>query len=110
MLALARKIVSGEEDTGTVESVFAEAQQVAADAEALLVDEGWHAPGPVATDAVAVGAGTDDGRDDAGEAQRTLCSWAEWPGNRQNRSPGVGMKLRRSRCSSGRWSRSGKGN
>ncbi len=45
MLALARKIVSGEEDTGTVESVFAEAQLVAADAEALLVDEGWHAAG-----------------------------------------------------------------
>ena len=78
MLALARKIVSGEEDTGTVESVFAEALLVAVDAEALLVDEGWHAPGPVATDAVAVGAGTDDGRDDAGEAQRTLCSWAEF--------------------------------
>ena len=78
MLALARRIVGGEEDAGTVESVFAEAQQVAADAEALLVDEGWHAPEPVATDAVAVGAGTDDSRDDAGEAQRTLCSWAEF--------------------------------
>ena len=43
MLALARKIVGGEEDTGTVESVFAEVQQVAAEAEALLVDDGWKA-------------------------------------------------------------------
>ena len=41
MLALARKIVSGEEDADSVESVFAEAQQVAADAEALLVDTEW---------------------------------------------------------------------
>ena len=36
MLALARKIVAGEEDADSVESVFAQAQQVAADAEALL--------------------------------------------------------------------------
>ena len=32
MLALARKIVAGEEDSDSVESVFAQAQQVAADA------------------------------------------------------------------------------
>ena len=46
MLALARKIVAseaGEEDADPVESVFAQTQQVAADAEALLVDDGWHA-------------------------------------------------------------------
>ena len=46
MLALARKIVAGEEDAGSIESVFKEARQVAAEAEALLVDEGWHAPEP----------------------------------------------------------------
>ena len=40
MLALARKIVAGEEDADSVESVFAQAQQVAAEAEALLVDDG----------------------------------------------------------------------
>ena len=40
MLALARKIVAEEEDADSVELVFAQAQQVAADAEALLVDEG----------------------------------------------------------------------
>ena len=41
MLALARKLVSGEEDAESVESVFAKAQRVAADAEALLVDDDW---------------------------------------------------------------------
>ena len=47
MLALARKIVAGEEDADSVESVFAQAQQVAADAEALLVDADWAAPEPL---------------------------------------------------------------
>ena len=40
LIALARKIVAGEEDAGSVESVFEQARQVAAEAEALLVDEG----------------------------------------------------------------------
>ena len=39
MLALARKPVSGAEDPDSVESIFARAQWVAADAEALLVDD-----------------------------------------------------------------------
>ena len=38
MLALARKIVAGEDDVGSVESVFVQAQQIAAEVEALLVD------------------------------------------------------------------------
>ena len=54
MLAPARKIVEGEEDADSVELVFAQAQQVAADAEALLVDEGWAAPEPVPVEAVGV--------------------------------------------------------
>ena len=78
MLALARKIVAGEEDANSVESVFAQAQQVAAEAEALLVDEGWRVPEPVMAQVVAVGAAADDSRDDAREAQRTLFSWAEF--------------------------------
>ena len=42
MLALARKLVAGDEDDSeSVESIFAQAQQVAADAEALLVDDSW---------------------------------------------------------------------
>ena len=71
MLALARKIVAGEEDAGSVESVFAQAQQVAAEAEALLVDGGWAAPEPVAVE-------IDGGRGDAPEPQRSLFSWAEF--------------------------------
>ena len=39
MLTLARKVVAGEDDAGSVESVFAQAQQVAAEAEAVLVDD-----------------------------------------------------------------------
>lgn len=43
MLALARKLVSGDEEdeSDSVESAFAQAQQVAADAESLLVDASW---------------------------------------------------------------------
>ena len=43
MLALARKLVAGEEDSDAeaVEDIFAQAQQVAADAESLLVDDSW---------------------------------------------------------------------
>ncbi len=82
MLALARKIVAGEEDDGSVESVFAQAQQVAAEAEALLVDAEWAAPEPVAVEAVTVpaGADADEPNDDAGERQRSLFSWAEFMG------------------------------
>ncbi len=44
MMALARKIVSGEEDDGeaeTVEEVFAQARNAESTAEELLVDDGW---------------------------------------------------------------------
>ena len=44
MMALARKIVSGDEegnDDGTVEEVFAQARNAEAAAEELLVDDGW---------------------------------------------------------------------
>ena len=80
MLALARQIVAGEEDAGSVESVFAQAQQVAAEAEALLVDAEWHAPDPepVAAGPGAVGAGTDDLLREDGAPQRSLFSWAEF--------------------------------
>ena len=80
MLALARKIVAGEEDAGSVESVFEQARQVAAEAEALLVDEGWRAPEPVVVEAesVAVVATGDDSHEEAPEPQRTLFSWAEF--------------------------------
>ena len=42
MMALARKIVSGdEEDTETMEEVFAQARDAESEAEELLVDDGW---------------------------------------------------------------------
>ncbi len=86
MLALARRIVAGEEGADSVESVFAQAQQVAAEAEALLVDAGWHARELGATGAVTAGASTES----AGEPQRTLFSWAEFlaeePVNPRHRS------------------------
>ena len=78
MLALARKIVAGEEEGGSVESVFEQAQQVAAEAEALLVDDGWREPEPKA---VAAALGDDGTRQDvylAPEQQRSLFSWAEF--------------------------------
>ena len=74
MLALARQIVAGEEDAGSVESVFAQAQQVAAEAEALLVDAEWAAPEPEPVAAEIVTAG----QDEADESQRSLFSWAEF--------------------------------
>ena len=44
MMALARRIVSGEEDGAeTVEEVFAQAQDAVSEAEELLVDEDWRA-------------------------------------------------------------------
>ena len=48
MLALARKLVAGEEDSdaAAVEDIFAQAQQVAADAESLLVDDSWRPAKP----------------------------------------------------------------
>ncbi len=48
MLALARKLVAGDEDSDAeaVEDIFAQAQQVAADAESLLVDDSWRPTKP----------------------------------------------------------------
>ena len=83
MLALARKIVSGEEeDAATVESVFVEEQQVAAEAEALLVDDGWKLVN-VEPEAVAVHANGNEsnghGSNGIGQSvERTLFSWAEF--------------------------------
>jgi len=85
MLALARKIVNGDEDEAeTVESVFAAARNAESDAEEYLVDDGWHVPElePVVFDTSCSGAASEElvtvssGIDD--EAQQTLFSWAEF--------------------------------
>ena len=90
MLALARKIVAGDEDAGSVESVFEQARQVAAEAEALLVDEGWHAPQPAVVEAEAIGvaAEADESHDQAPERQRSLFSWAEFMADAETQPPG----------------------
>ena len=71
MLALARKIVNGDEDEAeTVEAVFAAARDAETEAEEYLVDDGWGAPeaGPetVAVDGTATGIEPvlDNGRND----------------------------------------------
>ncbi len=94
MLALARKIVAGEEEDGSVESVFEQARQVAAEAEALLVDEGWHAPEPAVVEAelVAVGVAADDLPEEDGAPQRTLFSWAEFMAGEQDEPPKRGRR------------------
>ena len=92
MLALARKIVNGEEEEEgeSVEEAFAQARDAEAVSEELLVDEEWHAvevePEPVLVGAHRNGTGiavetlASNGHD--GEAvepeQRSLFSWAEF--------------------------------
>ena len=89
MMALARKIVSGDEeedaDAESVEEVFAQARDAEASAEEYLVDDGWkpvevepeavevngngHAPAPV---------NGNGHSDEAPEPQQSLFSWAEF--------------------------------
>ena len=97
MMALARKIVSGEEqEPETVEEVFAQAQETEIEAEELLVDEEWRpaevngnghstngnghqeALGPT-VELVAVNGHNGNGQlDENAEPQRSLFSWAEF--------------------------------
>ncbi len=99
MLALARKIVSrDEEDAGErVEEVFAQARGAEASAEEYLVDDAWKAvelePGPeVVVEAhrnEVCGTRADAGlvmdNSEAVEAQRSLFSWTEFLAGEQGR-------------------------
>ena len=102
MMALARKIVNGEErdEAETVEAVFAQARDAEASAEEYLVDDGWKAVEPSVElvlgnghAAVPVNGndanGTGDGHravpvngnghlDEAPKPQQSLFSWAEF--------------------------------
>ena len=105
MMALARKIVSGEEEdeAETVEEVFAQARNAEATAEELLVDDGWKAVevepetfgvngnghhdlfgiGPTVDLAPVNGHAPTNGNgnghhEEAEEPQQTLFSWAEF--------------------------------
>ena len=92
MLALARKIVNGEEEEQdeSVEEAFAQARDAEAVFEELLVDEGWHAveveaePEPVAVGADRNGTTPaeetpwSNGHEEAPGTQQSLFSWAEF--------------------------------
>ena len=108
MMALARRIVSGdEEDTETMEEVFAQARNAESEAEELLVDDGWkvveiepetvsvngngkhangnghHADGIGPTVELVPASGHANGNgnghhDEAPEPQQSLFSWAEF--------------------------------
>ena len=134
MLALARQIVNGEEeDTESVEAVFAQARDAEVSAEELLVDDDWKAVqvngngangnghhadaiGPTVELVLGNGhhangngvSGNGNGHnDEAPEPQQSLFSWAEFmaeePVKPKGRSPPP------SRCSSGRSRRSRSG-
>ena len=103
MMALARKIVSGDEEdeAETMEEVFAQARNAESEAEELLVDDGWK-PVEIEPETIAVngnghhddlfgqtvelvpanghanGNGTNGHDDEAPEAQQSLFSWAEF--------------------------------
>ena len=99
MMALARRIVSGEEEdeaeaeNETMEEVFAQARNAESEAEELLVDDGWKVvevePETVSVngngdhDAIGIGPTVElvlaNGHsDEAPEPQQTLFSWAEF--------------------------------
>ena len=101
MMAPARKIVSGEQEAGSVEEVFAQARDAVTEAEELLVDVDWRPVevngngtngkghddllgiGPtvelVSVNGHAPANGNGNGHhDEAMEPQQTLLSWAEF--------------------------------
>ncbi len=98
MLALARKIVNGDEDEAeTVEAVFAAVRDAETDAEEYLVDDGWGAPEAEPETVVVDGTATDiepvldnSRHDESPEPQQTLFSWTEFmaeePVKRKSRS------------------------
>ena len=114
MMALARKIVSGdEEEDETVEAVFAQARDAEAASEEFLVDDGWkvvevepeavevngnghHADGIGPTVELVLDTGhhaNGNGHsDEAPEPQQTLFSWAEFMAEEPVKPKGRGRK------------------
>ena len=101
MMALARQIVSGEEDEESVESVFAQARDAEAVSEELLVDDGWRTveaePEVVGVHWSGAGVAVEEAAnghaaqpEETPETQRSLFSWAEFmadePAEAQRRS------------------------
>ena len=113
MLALARKIVNGEEEEEeSVEEVFAQAREAEAISEELLVDEGWHAVEvePEVLEVhrngtgVTVEVGAANGHAPTIRRGSSRCSPgpSSWPRHRRSRPEGTERRSPRpSRCSSG---------
>ena len=88
MMALARKLVSGDADDETVEDIFHQAQQIAAEADQLLVDADWQRAEPQPATLVALPSGPEPaaaalipgGGHHSSEPreQASLFSWAEF--------------------------------
>ena len=114
MMALARKIVSGDEEdeAETMEEVFAKARNAESEAEELLVDDGWK-PVEIGPEAVAVNGNghhadigptvelvLDTGQtingnghsDETQKPQQTLFSWAEFMAEEPVKPKGRGRK------------------
>ncbi len=103
MLALARKIVNGEEEEEgeSVEDAFAQARDAEAVSEELLVDEGWHAvevePETVevhrnGTGIVVETAAANGHADVVEETQQSMFSWAEFMAEEPQKPKGRGRK------------------
>ena len=117
MMALARKIVSGEEEdeNETMEEVFAQARDAEATAEELLVDDGWKVVG-VEPETVEVNGNGNHTPTASGRRWSLSRSTATPTATRLPRSTGTGAtattatrhRSRSSRCSPGRssWPRS----
>ena len=105
MMALARKLVSGETDSEPVEDIFGQAQQVAAEADHLLVDADWERAEPTAeplvlappseiTDETVVELVPCGGHHGSPEPQQTLFSWAEFLAEQPEQAKPRGRNLR----------------
>ena len=102
MMALARRIVSGEEEdeTETVESVFAQARDAEASAEEYLVDDDWKA---VEIEPEAVEVNGNGHSDEAPEPQQSLFSWAEFMAEEPVKPKGRGRKAQPAAASLFEW-------
>ena len=102
MMALARRIVSGdEEEDETVEAVFAQARDAEATAEEYLVDDDWKVVEPEAVNGnghhEAMGPTVElvlgnDHHDEAPEPRQSLFSWAEFMAEEPVKPKGRGGK------------------
>ncbi len=87
MMALARKLVSGDGEDEPVEDVFRQAQEIAAQADQLMVDADWERPEPQPANIVALPSGAEPaaarlvpcgGHHGSSETLQSLFSWAEF--------------------------------